>query len=65
MSRVSHRQVTKTWTEYTLPLPCNWGDLQDLVVMARQAIGEEAAQWDTAAEVVATDEELIVRWEAS
>ncbi|GAA2861320.1 hypothetical protein [Nonomuraea rubra] len=57
MTRVSHRQVTKTWIEYTLPLPCVWGDLTDLVAMARQALGEDAA------EVVATDEELIVRWE--
>jgi len=65
MTRVSHRQVTKTWTEYTLPLPCLWGDLADLVAMARQALGEDAAEWDTAAEVVATDEELIIRWEKS
>ena len=64
MTRVSHRQVTKTWTEYTLPLPCVWGDLTDLVALAGRAIGEDAAQWDTAAEVVATDEELIVRWES-
>ena len=65
MTRVSHRTVTKAWTEYTLPLPCVWGDLTDLVALARQALGEDAAQWDTAAEVVATDEELIIRWEAS
>jgi hypothetical protein len=65
MARVSHRKVTKTWTEYTLPLPCVWGDLVDLVALVRQALGEDVAQWDTAAEVTATDEELVVRWEAS
>ncbi|MFI7691744.1 hypothetical protein ACIBQ6_21935 [Nonomuraea sp. NPDC049655] len=62
MTRVSHREVTKAWTEYTLP--CVWGDLTDLVALARQALGEDAARWDSVAEVIATDEELIVRWES-
>jgi hypothetical protein len=63
VTRVQHRTVTQTWEEYSVPLPCVWGDLKDLVVLAGQALGEEAAQWDTAATVVATDEELIIRWE--
>lgn len=63
MTRVSHRELTQTWVEYTLPLPALWGDLTDLVALARQALGEEAAQWDTAAQVIANDEELIIRWE--
>jgi hypothetical protein len=36
--------VTATWIEYTLPLPCVWGDLTDLVAMARQAL-REATIW--------------------
>lgn len=63
MTRVSSREVTQTWVVYSIPLPAVWGDLNDLVVIARQALGEDAAAWDDAAEVLFTDEELIVRWE--
>ena len=63
MTRVSSREVTQTWVVYSIPLPAVWGDLTDLVKLAQQAIGEDAVQWDDAAEVIATDDELIVRWE--
>jgi hypothetical protein len=63
MTAVSSREVVQTWVEYSIPLPAVWGDLTDLVAMARQALGEEAAQWDDSAHVVTTDEALIVRWE--
>lgn len=63
MTNVSSREVTQTWVVYSIPLPAVWGDLTSLVALARQALGDDAAQWDDAAEVLATDEELIVRWE--
>lgn len=63
MTRVSNREVTQTWVEYSVPLPAMWGDLTDLVALARQALGDDAARWDDAARVVATDEELVIRWE--
>ncbi|WP_157253153.1 hypothetical protein [Nonomuraea typhae] len=63
MTSVSHREVTQVWEEYSIPLPAVWGDLKDLVILAGRALGDEESTWDDAAQVVATDEELIVRWE--
>jgi hypothetical protein len=63
VTRVSSREVTQTWVVYSIPLPAVWGDLASLVSLARAALGDDAVQWDDAAEVISTDEELIVRWE--
>ncbi|MFI6496862.1 hypothetical protein [Nonomuraea typhae] len=63
MTRVQSRELVQTWVEYSIPLPVVWGDLNQLVMLARQALGEDAAKWDTAAEVICDEESLIVRWE--
>ena len=62
MTNVTSRDVTATWRVKAIPLPANWGDLTQLVHFAGQELGARG-DWDTAAEVVATDDELIVCWE--
>lgn len=62
MADYSRREVTKTWVEYSLPNPTVWGELRKLIAVAEKEL-DDRARWDDAAQVVATDDEIIVRWE--
>lgn len=62
MADFTRREVTKTWIEYTLPNPTVWGELHKVLAVVERDLGE-SAQWGDAAEVLATDEEIIVRYE--
>jgi len=59
----SRREVTKTWVEYALPNPTNWGQIGRVIAVLNQELGEDRAQWDDAVEVLANDEEIIFRYE--
>jgi hypothetical protein len=56
---VEKREITETFTEFLVPLPCVIGDLEALVTLARQAGGLEA--WDDEYAVFTDDEHLILR----
>ncbi|WP_068922173.1 hypothetical protein [Planobispora rosea] len=61
MADYSRRERTQTWVEYTLPNPTNWGQIQGVIAVIQQELGDRA-QWDDAAEVVGHDEEIVFRW---
>lgn len=62
MADYSRREVTKTWVEYSLPNPTVWGELRKLIAVAEKEL-DDRARWDDAAQVVATDDEIVIRWE--
>jgi hypothetical protein len=62
MADYSRREVTQTWIEYTLPFPTVLGELLKTIRSVQTELGDDA-RWDDAAQVGATDEEIIIRWE--
>ncbi|OPG13666.1 hypothetical protein [Microbispora sp. GKU 823] len=63
MADYSRRERTKTWVEYALPNPTNWGQVGRVIAVLNQELGEDRARWDDVVEVLATDEEIIFRYE--
>lgn len=62
MASCSRRERTTTWVEYTLPNPTVWGEVHKLIAVMERELGDRA-RWDDACQVVATDEEIIFRYE--
>ncbi len=62
MANHSRREVTTTWIEYMLPFPTVLGELVKTLRSVQSELGDEA-RWDNAAQVTATYEAIVIRWE--
>ena len=65
MAQYSRREVTTTTVEYFVPSPVNWAEVGKAMTAVRNELGEEAAQWDTAAWFEARDDEIVIHFEKS
>lgn len=59
MSSIEKREVSETFTEFLIPLPCVIGDLEAVVTMAR--VNGSPERWDDEYAVFTDDEHLILR----
>jgi hypothetical protein len=63
MADWSHRTVTTTVKEYTLPNPTNWVQVRRLLAMIERELPEERRGWDDTVTVRAADEEIVFSYQ--
>lgn len=62
MASYNRRERSTTWVEFLLTSPTNWAEVEKVFAVIRSEIGEEA-RWDNAVEVIAFDDEILIRYE--